>query len=38
MEGLDKTTLNFLYELAAEQDKTVDEVISDVLKDYLNNK
>lgn len=37
INDVDKSTLNFLYELAAEQDKTVDEVVNEMLREYLDS-
>ena len=38
IEGLDKATITFIYELAAEQDKSVDEVVTDMLREYIDGQ
>lgn len=37
IDGLDEETVAALYRMAAEQDGTVDEVINDMLKEYIDS-
>lgn len=37
VEGLDKTTINFLYELANERGVSIDELVEEMLKEYIKN-
>lgn len=38
IKGLDQTVINQIYELAAEQDQTVDGFVNDMLREYINKE
>lgn len=38
IKGLDQTVINQIYELAAEQDQTVDDFVNGMLREYINKE